>query len=342
MLYPPDDERRVASTQCGGGVTLSERAPRLLLATDGSQGSAVAADYAFALARSWGASLTVMKVLEFQPGLDPENPVNQLYLTELMKQATSELVSLKARAVDRGISAHTRIATGIPSEEVLSVATGEDPDLIVVGTRGKTGLAHVLLGSTAERIIRRASCPVLAVRAQPYGEEQAVGNRRDPTHLERILVPVDFSDCSLDALEYAALVAQRSKAALTLLHVLEPISYALDFTLPNRAKRESIKAGYAKRLSDLVSALTSAGVRSEFQILGGLPADSILDKARTQAADLIVMGTHGRRGLSHALFGSIAESVLRKSSCPVLMVRSPKFHPGHRCVVSDRSISTNV
>lgn len=323
-------------------MTPSEMAPRLLLATDGSQGSAVAEDYAFALARSWGASLTVMNVLECPPGLDPQNPVNQLYLTELMKQATSELVALKARAVDRGISAHTRIATGIPSEEVLSVATGEDPDLIIVGTRGKTGLTHVLLGSTAERIIRAAPCPVLAVRAQPYGEEQAVGNRRDPTHLERILVPVDFSDCSLDALEYAALVAQRSKAALTLLHVLEPISYGLDFTFPHKATRESIKAGHTKRVGDLVSALASAGVPSECLIVGGLPTDSILDAARKQPADLIVMGTHGRRGLSHALFGSIAEAVLRKSSCPVLMVRSPKFHHGHRRVVSSRSSSANV
>jgi nucleotide-binding universal stress UspA family protein len=323
-------------------VTPSECALRLLLATDGSQGSAVAEDYAFALAQSWGASLTVMNVLECPPGLDPENPVNQLYLTELMKQATSKLVALKARAVDRGISVHTRIATGIPSEEVLSVATGEDPDLIVVGTRGKTGLAHVLLGSTAERIIRGAPCPVLAARAAGQGREPVENSRRGPADLERILVAVDFSDCSLDALEYAALVAQRSKASLTLLHVLEPISYGLDFTLPHRATRESIKAGHTKRLSDLVSALTTAGVPSEFLILGGLPTDSILDAARTQTADLIVMGTHGRRGLSHALFGSIAESVLRKSSCPVLMVRSPKFRPDHRRVVSDRSLSTNV
>lgn len=319
-------------------MTSSEGEPRLLLATDGSQGSAVAADYAFALAGAWGASLTVVNVLECPPGLDPQNPVNQLYLTELMKQATGELAMLKARAVDRGISAHTRIVTGIPSEEVLAVATQEDPDLIIVGTRGRTGLVHVLLGSTAERIIRSAPCPVLAARAQPYGEEQAVGSRRDPTHLERILVPVDFSDCSLDALEYAALIAQRSKAALILLHVLEPISYGLDFTFPRKAKRESIKAGHTRRLSDLVSALLSAGVPSEFLMVGGLPIDSILDAARTQTADLIVMGTHGRRGLSHALFGSIAESVLRKSSCPVLMVRSPKFRPDYRRIVSDRSL----
>jgi hypothetical protein len=98
-------------------VTKSETELRLLLATDGSRGSAVAADYAFALARSWGASLSLMNVLECPPGLDPQNPVNQLYLTELMKQATTELATLKARAVDRGISAHTRIATGIQAKK---------------------------------------------------------------------------------------------------------------------------------------------------------------------------------------------------------------------------------
>jgi nucleotide-binding universal stress UspA family protein len=283
-----------------------------------------------------------MNVLESPPGFDSENPVNQLYLTELMKQATSALVTLKARAVDRGISVHTRIATGIPSEEVLSVATGEDPDLIVVGTRGKTGLAHVLLGSTAERIIRGAPCPVLAVRGEGQGRGLVEQGRRDPADLDRILVPVDFSDCSLDALEYGAFVAQRSKASVKILHVLEPVSYGLDFTLSHREKRESIRIAYTKRLSELASALAIAGVPSEFLIVGGLPTDSILDAARTQPADLIVMGTHGRRGLSHALFGSIAESVLRKSSCPVLTVRSPKFRPGHRPVVSDRSLSTNV
>lgn len=323
-------------------MTGSERELRILLATDGSQGSAVAVDYAFALARLWGASLTMMNVLECPPGLDPQNPVNQLYLTELMKQSTNELIALKARAVDRGISVHTRIATGIPSEEVLSASIEEAQDLIVVGTRGKTGLAHVLLGSTAERIIRGAPCPVLAVRGTTKNEESVEQRRRHPGNLERILVPVDFSDGSLDALEYAALVAQRSKASLKLLHVLEPISYGLDFTLPHGTQRESMKAEHAKRLSDLASALASAGVPSEFQIVGGLPIDSILDTARTQVADVIVMGTHGRRGLSHALFGSIAEAVLRKSSCPVLTVRAPKFSPGHRRVVSGGGLSTNV
>ena len=304
--------------------------PRILLATDGSQGAAVAEAYACALAQSWGATLTVINVLEFPPGLNPEYPVNRLYLGELMKQTTRELVDLKARATDRGIPVRTRIATGIPSEEVLAAAAAEDPDLIVVGTRGKTGLSHVVLGSTAERIIRTAPCPVLAVRTEGHGEQQSGSGQRDPAVLDRILVPVDFSDCSLEALEYAVVVAQRAKASVTLIHVLEPVLYGLDFTLPHVTKREQMRDAINARLSGVVSALAAVQVKSDYLVRGGLPGDSILDAARSQSADMIIMGTHGRRGLSHAFYGSVVESVLRKSQCPVLAVRSPKFHPGHR------------
>ncbi len=323
-------------------MSLSAGRSGILFATDGSQESSTAEAYACALARSWSASLTVLHVLEFPSGLDPENPVNRLYLAELMKQATQELVELKARAADRGISAETKIATGIPSEEVLAAATGEEPDLIVVGTRGKTGLAHVLLGSTAERIIRAAPCPVLAVRAERYVEERAGGARHNPSDIQRILIPIDFSDCSLDALEYGALVAQRSKASIRILHVLEPVSYGLDFTLPHPAKRDADRTAITRRLSDLTAVLTSSGLVSDFVICGGLPADSILDAAVAPEVGLIVMGTHGRRGLSHALFGSVAEFVLRKASCPVLTVRRPKFHSGHRPVLGRPSMPNNV
>ena len=323
-------------------MTVPEEGLRILFATDGSQGSATAEAYACVLAQSWGASLTVMSVLEFPPGMNPDYPVNRLYLGELLKETTEKLVDLKARLVALGISVQSCIATGIPSEEVLAVARTKDTDLIVVGTRGKTGLEHVLLGSTAERIIRMAPCPVLTVPMDKQRTDGRSSTEKPSTTPKRMLVPVDFSDCSLDALEYGALIAQRSNASLKLLHVLEPVSYGLDFTLPHMAERESSKTAVTKRLSDLVSALTSGGLASDFLISGGLPADSILDAARAQSVDVIVMGTHGRRGLSHALFGSVAESVLRRSSCPVLTVRSPKLPPGHRRVLSGQSMPTTV
>lgn len=316
--------------------------PRILLATDLSRSAEEAEAYAYVLAASWKAALTVMSVLEFPPGMDPEHHVNRLYLGELMKQATAQLGDLKARAANYGLSVHTRIAIGIPSEEVLATAKADDTDLIVVGTKGKTGLEHVMLGSTAERIVRMAPCPVLAVRSERHGTELVGGGAHHPAVLERILVPIDFSDCSINALEYAVMVAQRAKASLMLLHVLEAVSYGLDFTFPHVTKRKQMREALNERLSGVVSALGAVKVLSEYSIRGGLPGDSILDVARAQPADMIIMGTHGRRGLSHAFYGSVAESVLRKSHCPVLTVRSPKFHSGHRRVLpAQPSVSPN-
>jgi len=305
---------------------------RILFATDFSRWAQRAEEYACTLASSWKASLTVLSVAEFPPGLNPDYLVNQQYLADLLKHATSQLVDLRGRAERRGIATTTRVATGIPSEKVISAAREEDSDLIVVGTRGKTGLAHILLGSTAERVIRGAPCPVLSVRTEPKDIEDEKALAR-PATLEHILVPVDFSDCSLDALEYAVVVAQQAKAALMLLHVLEPVSYGLDFTLSQSRARHSEFSTWTKRLEELVSSRQHAHVPMEFRLRGGLPSDSILESAQTLPCDLIVMGTHGRRGISHTISGSVAEAVLRKSHCPVIAVRSPKFGPGHRRVI---------
>lgn len=312
--------------------------PKILFATDLSKSAERAEAYACTLAASWGAALTVMSVLEFPPGLNPEYSVNRLYLAELMKQATQGLVDVNERTSARGVAVQTRIATGIPSEEVLAVARAEGTDLIVVGTVGKTGVEHILLGSTAERIIRTAPCPVLAVRTERSRADHG-GGKPHPVELGRFLVPIDFSDCSLDALEYAVIMAQRAKAALTLLHVLEPVSYGLDFTFPHPDKRELQREAINSRLEGLVSSLASSHVAANYLLRGGLPNDSILEAARTGSADLIVMGTHGRRGLSHAMYGSVAESVLRQSQCPVLTVRNPKLDPGHRRILTARSPS---
>ncbi|TKB67669.1 MAG: universal stress protein [Nitrospira sp.] len=313
---------------------------RILFATDFSRWARRAEDYACALACSWKASLTVLSVAEFPPGLNPDYPINQQYLADLLKTASSKLVDLKGRAERRGIAVTTRVATGIPSEEVIAAARAEGSDLIIVGTRGKTGLAHVLLGSTAERVIRGAPCPVLAVKTEPEdNEDEGVPSR--PVTPERILVPVDFSDCSLDALAYASVVAQQAGASLMLLHVLEPVSYGLDFTLDFSRTRQAESQIWTKRLEELVFSHQRPDMPVEYRLRGGLPADSILDSAQTLPCDLIVMGTHGRRGISHTISGSVVEAVLRKARCPVVAVRSQKFGPSHRQTVPEDISPTN-
>ena len=296
---------------------------RLLLATDFSDHASQAEGYAVSLAARWHAQLTVMTVLEFPPGMDPEYPVNQQYLTHRMSEASDQLAYVKQQSLSRGIAVHTTLATGIPSEEITKAAQAEDSDLIVVGTRGKTGLAHVLLGSTAERVIRTGPCPVLAVRTDQSPE-------RGTILLERLLVPIDGSDCSLDALEYAAVIARQAKASIDLLHVLEPVGYGLDFTFDNAQRRAETRATLTKKVDELCAALSASGLPVKGHVVGGLPVDSILSQAKALSSDVIVMGTHGRRGLSHALAGSVTEAVLRRAEAPIFTVRSPKFHPDHR------------
>jgi nucleotide-binding universal stress UspA family protein len=143
--------------------------------------------------------------------------------------------------------------------------------------------------------------------------------------LERILVPADFSECSLEAVRFAGIVAGQAKASIELLHILEPSSYGIDFTIEHPDDREQKRKRATERLEELSSELTAAGIPVRTSLFGGAPADTILEAAKKSSCHLIVMGTHGRRGLSHAWAGSVTEAVLRRGTVPVLAVRTPAF-----------------
>jgi len=307
---------------------------RILFATDFSECAARAQAYAVFLAQAYQAKLDILHVLEFQPGMDPDYDINKMYLEQLRKQAVQQLDELLNLAALAALSAQGQITVGIPSRQIKMVAKERDTDLVVLGTQGRTGLEHILLGSTAERVVRDAPCPVLTVRLpRAQGELKETPTGTGPIAVQRILVPVDFSDCSLEALEYAVQVGKQCKAAVTILHVLEPITYGLDFTLRHAREDRQVRNRVQSRLSEFALLLASQGLTAQHEVRGGTPRDSILDCARERESDLIVMGTHGRRGLSHLVTGSVAEAVLRHAPCPVLSVRSPKFGPGHQRVL---------
>jgi nucleotide-binding universal stress UspA family protein len=150
-----------------------------------------------------------------------------------------------------------------------------------------------------------------------------------------ILVPVDFSDCSLEALEYSVQAAKVFGAAVTLLHVLEPASYGLDFTLAHAGDAQRARAALETKLDDLAALFRKQDITAGARIKSGAPGAAITEDAGAVQADLIVMGTHGRRGFSHLVSGSVAEAVLRHAPCPVLTVKSPKFGPGHQRVMPE-------
>ena len=302
---------------------------RVLFATDFSACADRAMGYALALAGAWKAELCVMTVLELYPGMDPEYTVNKMYLDHLRSEANRQLATVEARAKAAGQPVTTRIETGIPSQAVQTVAEGIRADLLVVGTHGRTGLDHVLIGSTAERVVRMAPCPVLAVKAGKNGATGAAAT----SAIKRIVVPIDLSTCSLDALEYAVQFAKPLGATITILHAMEPVAYGLDFSLSHAKEWKEHRDYLEKRLSILSACLTAHGIQADHVLKPGLPADSIASYVTQQGFDLMIMGTHGRRGISHVLVGSIAGAMLRHAPCPVLTVRQFNFGADYQRIV---------
>lgn len=308
---------------------------RILFATDFSVGTLPARAYAAYWTSTFGAELKVLHVFETYPVLAAypmaPNPMADTPMIESMQSEVSRRLDQLANELGRcGVRATSMQVRGIPSEEVIKAADADRADLIVLGTRGRTGLEHILLGSTAERVVKGAPCPVMTVRSA------LVAPSHDrPIAIKHILVPIDFSDCSLDALEYAIPLAKRFEAPVTIVHVLEWASVGVDFSVVDLAEGTKVRKETETRLSDLAAVIRAQGLSVETVIRsGGAPADFVLECAGERGADLIIMGTHGRRGLSRLLVGSVAEGVLRQAACPVMTVKTPKFSPEHQRVLA--------
>ncbi len=306
---------------------MTQLAARILLATDCSQEAVRAQDVAVFLAKACRAELDILTVLEAPPGMDPEYQVNQVYLDQLEKEAGKVVDRVVGEAGSRGVHTKVRLLRGIPAQQINETARELKSDLVVMGTRGRTGLAHVLLGSTAEGVVRGAPCPVLTVRSVASGNQ--------PVRLTHLLVPVDFSDCSLEAMEYTVQAAKEFSASVTILHVIEPASYGLDFTLTHAGDAQRTAAALDRKLGEFTALFKGQGLAAQHQLQSGAPGTVIPDVARTGLADLIIMGTHGRKGFSHLVSGSVAEAVLRDAPCPVLTVKSPKFGGGSSRVMPE-------
>jgi nucleotide-binding universal stress UspA family protein len=150
--------------------------------------------------------------------------------------------------------------------------------------------------------------------------------------IRKILVPTDFSAHSKEAQAWASDLAKRYDATLTLLHVYQPISYALPegYVLPSANLLADLEVNLGRSLDEAGKQLAeSTGVKVDTSLLQGVPFAEIIRFAREGSYELIVLSTHGRTGLRHALLGSVAEKVVRKAPCPVLTVR-PHGHEFER------------
>jgi nucleotide-binding universal stress UspA family protein len=197
------------------------------------------------------------------------------------------------------------VRTGAPWEEILKAADELGSELVCLGNSGHSRLERLLLGSTAENVVRRSAVPVLVTRRAPLRA------------IERVLLPVDLGPASEDAVRFALDRLPR-KARLEAWFVVPPPP-PLDPQLMNLvADPEAVE----KELRAWLAKIGARRVRPGVRVLGD-PAHEILQRARRTRADLIVISTHGRRGLAHALLGSVAEKVVRYAERPVLVLPGP-------------------
>lgn len=300
---------------------------RLLLPLDLSAHSFQALPTAEALARLTGATLHLLHVAEplaYPTDLGYAPVLSGEVESGLHQSARQRLEELVRDLQKRGVTAEARLRVGRPFLEIAEAARGLAADLVVVTTHGFTGLKHVLLGSTAERVVRHAPCPVWVVRRPsiPSGAAPGAGGEEPTFVLRRVLMPTDFSEPSQEALAYARQVAGRFQAELVLAHVTEK-----PFVDPNLAEvdtqafEDNARQSAQQQLDKTVAALRAAGLPARGRLLSGVPWNEVVELARQEAADLIVAGTHGYTGLKHILLGSTAERILRHAPCPVVVVR---------------------
>ena len=236
---------------------------------------------------------------------------------EVERRVRSHLQSVakKEAAVIRRDNVHAR--KGRPFREICRLARELKVDLIVTATRGRTGLKHLALGSTAERVVRHAPCPVLVVH--PQG---SAARRRQPA-FQKILVPVDFSECAAKGLAYARALAQKFDARLVLLNAIDLHYYSTNpefilYDLPPLLVAAENAAH--DQMQELVEGTDWDGIEIEALVESGHAGEQICQQAKKRGTELIVTSTHGKTGLAHVFIGSTAEYVVRHAPCPVLVV----------------------
>ena len=288
----------------------------ILVATDFSDTAAAGVKWALEIAQEHEARVVLVHVTATAPPMTEFLPVPAAVGVELQRAALERLEKAGAESRTTGIEVQTHLRMGLPSREILEAASEHEPDLLVIGTRGHSGLQHLLLGSTAERVVQRSPFPVLTVHP---------GDREKHRAIRTVLVPTDFSEDARQAIAQARrlLAPIEDGARVVLLHAYHfPIEYTAYGPIPTSFDFLKDVAGAAEEgLRKLAEELAVEGIEVETRAVEGYPPQVIVEAAAALDADLIAMGTHGRSGIAHLFLGSTAERVVQKAPCPVLTVR---------------------
>jgi len=299
----------------------------ILCPVDLSESSKLALAHAAAVASWYESQLTVLHVFSNVPVFDVAPALGAttmppVALRDIDREQLLDVVRQFAAPVTGDASVDVRLAEATdPRREILEQAKLLQANLIVMGTHGRSGFDHLLLGSVTEKVIRKAACPVMVV---PRHASEAARSPAAP--FKRIVCPVDFSASSIRALSYALDFAQEADARISVLHVIEMPPELGEFPFAKDVNINGIRAAAEAEQLQRLRALVPAGARDyctvATQVAEGRAHKEILRVASEERADLIVMGIQGRGAVDLMLFGSNTHAVIRGAACPVLTVPS--------------------
>lgn len=291
---------------------------RILVCLDGSKLAEQIVPYARVQASQFGSEVHLLRALEKGPGgqrsAQSDEPEATAYLDKVAESLRKSEISVTCTTVK-----------GTADEAILAYADRRKIDLIAMATHGRNGLGRAVLGSIASSVLRGCNSPILIIRpretrAKTSGEIQPVNS---------ILACLDGSGLAEQVMPFAASQALGFQARLVLLQV---VSGPLDYSpgIPGAVPVQDSNLGEMTRealnsarsyLEQLASPLRKKGVNVSTVATVGQAGETILGYAGRNSVDLIAIATHGRSGLGQALYGSVADYVLRESGLPILLAR---------------------
>ena len=276
----------------------------ILFATDFSTAADAAVPFAIQIARSYGAKVYGLHVNSYD---DYTSAAPEAWA--MMADATEKETKEDARLLDeqlKGVEHEVVIGQGNVWEATAKLIKEKEIDLIVLGTRGRTGLGKALLGSVAEQILRQAPCPVLTVGPHVTARPYVNGQPEEAAKLREILCATDLAADFPPAVLYAISLAQENQAHLALLHVIE--------------SRKELADSELRKLRQLVPPEAELWCEPGCMVEQGIPAERILHVARQLSADLIVLGAQPARWLATHVNAGTVHKVVSEAKCPVLTV----------------------
>jgi len=292
---------------------------RVLIATDFSSHAEDALALVAGLQIPVGSAVRIVHVVEPFPAINAFAPTSMITLAENEREITAELDRKIALFRDRGLVVQTALVIGRPADMIVDEAQRFHADLVVVGSRGRRRIVATLLGSVSAEVVDRAPCPVLVARGRA---------------LTRLVLAEDGSETAAAG---ADLVTSVPALRALPVHVVSVVDAPFPFTAANSDAGPSMHAaiqayydslpslreGTTRIANDRSAKLSAAGVEATADMREGDAADELIAAAAASHADGIVIGSHGRTGVSRLFLGSVARTVLFNAPCSVLIVRAP-------------------